>query len=535
MEANVNYTPEQQALIDFGATGRGNGISVAVAGSGKTSTCFGLISVAPAGSKVAYCAFNKKINTEFESKLDKIKDQIGARVFTGTVHKFGFAAWRRLHPRVQIAGDSKCTVIPNSQSKIAWMMDNYLNPKTKQVGVPFELRSFVAKAYNLARQWGAGVLPEFNFARIEAWWRLVDHFDLRDEFEDADGNLPDNIDDLLKEAINYTVYIIKYGIELAPKVIDFEDMIYMPLRYGITIWQYDWVIVDEAQDINPTRRAFIKKMMKMGGRAFFVGDPRQAIYGFTGADAKSFENIKTEFACHEFPLTYSFRCPKSVVKEAQKWVSHIQSTPNAAEGSVTTIDASELSKLMDLTHEDAIICRNNAPLVDLFFVFLKKGIGCHIEGRDIGEQLVKMVTRYPKIKTLTALETKLENYKNRAIMKAQQSGKEQKAEQIADAVDAILAIMHNLAPTATTADLVTKIQSMFKNADGEKKPTLTLTSSHKSKGREWQRVFWLGANRYNPSPYARQEWQVLQEDNLMYVTATRSQGQLIYVTVPMGS
>ena len=534
MEANVKYTPEQSALINFAATGTGNALSSAVAGSGKTSTCFGIIKVAPRGSKVAYCAFNKKINTEFETKLQNIKAEIGAQVFTGTVHKFGLGGWRRLHKNVQIAGDAKCTIIPNCQSKIAWMMENYVNPKNNQVGVPLAVRSFVTKAYNLARQWGAGVLPEFNFARAEAWWTLVDHFDLRDEFEDADGNMPPNVDELVKEAINWTVYMIKYGITLAPKVIDFEDMIYMPLRYGITIWQYDWVIVDEAQDINPTRRAFIKKMVKVGGRAFFVGDPRQAIYGFTGADAKSFENIKTEFACKEFPLTYSFRCPKAVVKEAQQWVDHIQSTPDAAEGSVSTIIPKDLENMTDLSPADAIICRNNAPLVDLFFVFLKKGIGCHIEGRDIGEMLVKMITRYPKIKTLTALETKLENYKNRTVLKAQQSGKEQKAEQVSDAVDAILAVMSNLPTGSTTSDLVAKISSMFKNADGEKKPTLTLTSSHKSKGREWQRVFWYGANRYNPSPYARQEWQVTQEYNLMYVTATRSQGQLIYVTVPMG-
>jgi superfamily I DNA/RNA helicase len=63
-------------------------------------------------------------------------------------------------------------------------------------------------------------------------------------------------------------------------------------------------------------------------------------------------------------------------------------------------------------------------------------------------------------------------------------------------------------------------------------PTLTLCTIHRSKGREWQRVYLIGRNRYMPSSYARLDWELEQERNLMYVAVTRSKGELVEVRVP---
>ncbi len=525
MEANIKYSPQQQSLIDFAETGTGNGLVSAVAGSGKTSTLFGVIQKAPANKLVAVCAFARPVADEFQDKFALIKDACRAKVFINTIHGFGLASIRRMFPRVKLALGRSTPNVLDGKTKIKYSLET--------LQVPGDVQSFVTKAYGLARQWGAGVLPEFPFNRAEAWLDLVDHFDLRDCFEDADGNVPENVDQLVKEGCQWAVRIIKAGIELVKteQVIDFEDMVYIPLRMNLNVWQYDWVLVDECQDINPTKRAYVKKMLKVGGRAFFVGDARQAIFGFTGADAKSFENIHSEFACADFPLTWSFRCPKSVVNFVKQWVSHIESTPDAPEGIVRSLDA---SKLFDetLTVTDAILCRNNAPLVDLFFALLRKGIASHIEGKDIGAGLVRMIDRYPKLKTLAALETKLENYANRVEQKAQAAGREDKAQKVRDEVDCIIAVMHHLPQNSTVVDLRNKIYNMFQDDAGNKRPTLTLTSIHKSKGREWARVFWYGRNRWNPSPYARQDWQHVQEDNLCYVAGTRSKHELIDVTVP---
>jgi DNA helicase-2/ATP-dependent DNA helicase PcrA len=64
-------------------------------------------------------------------------------------------------------------------------------------------------------------------------------------------------------------------------------MIYLPLLLNLPLSTYDNVLIDEAQDINATRRELAFRSIKAGGRIIAVGDPNQAIYGFTGADVAS--------------------------------------------------------------------------------------------------------------------------------------------------------------------------------------------------------------------------------------------------------
>jgi hypothetical protein len=188
----------------------------------------------------------------------------------------------------------------------------------------------------------------------------------------------------------------------------------------------------------------------------------------------------------------------------------------------------------ELTIADAILCRNNAPLVDLFFALLKRGIPSHIEGKDLSGKLLKMSGRWPKIKSLVALGGKLVEYKERQVQKSLASGREDRAGEVSDTVDSIMAIIEGLPKGSSTKDLQNKIIEMFGDSKEERcENTLTLTTIHKSKGREWNRVFWYGRNRWNPSSYARQDWQMEQETNLMYVAGTRAKTTLVDVVVPI--
>ena len=82
-------------------------------------------------------------------------------------------------------------------------------------------------------------------------------------------------------------------------------------------------------------------------------------------------------------------------------------------------------------------------------------------------------------------------------------------------------------------DLVADIENMFGNTpDGQQPQVLTLSTIHKSKGREWHRVYLLGREKYMPSPYAKKDWQMEQEKNLEYVAITRALKELIMVTAP---
>ena len=61
---------------------------------------------------------------------------------------------------------------------------------------------------------------------------------------------------------------------------------------------------------------------------------------------------------------------------------------------------------------------------------------------------------------------------------------------------------------------------------------LVLSTVHRSKGREWTRVYALGRSKYMPSPYAKKPWQIEQESNLEYVLITRAMSELIDVPAP---
>lgn len=527
------YSPQQAAFLEA-LQSNVNILLGAVAGSGKTFTLLEGLQILPA-IRVAFCAFSRNISVEIKDKVSLIQDSLACKTFVGTTHSFGNTAVKRAFPNSLLLDGDKC-----DKKKIDFLLEETKNDRTGEFGVPMEYRSFVRKAYALARQWGVGVRSDFNFGTGSAWLELVDRFSLEEELYEGEET-PDNIDELVREAVNWTVYVIKAGIARAAEMYDFEDMVYLVLAKKLQMWQYDVVMVDECQDLNPTRRMLVKLMVKRTGRVVFVGDPRQAIFGFTGADDKSVENIIKEFGCVTMPLTWSFRCPKAVVRFAQRWVSHIESTPDAPEGKVESIDEKGFWK-MSLTAKDAILCRNNAPLVDLFFSLLSKGIASHIEGRDFSKDLIKTINRFNRVRLVSTLIGKMEDYKEKQMEKLLAKGQEAKADRMSDMMDSLIIIATNMVKSnedATVADLRIYITNMFEdtqvNLDGTststRKETLTLTTIHKAKGREWNRVFWWGRNLFNPSKYAKKEWEMIAEDNLCYVAATRAKQELYDVTL----
>ncbi len=462
----------------------------AVAGAGKTTTLIRACQLMR--GSVAFAAYNKKIADEVKGKLSDAGVSPNA-VRAGTFHSFGFSAWRYVHKNVLVDERVK--------------KDRILNT----LMMPTQFHTFAMNLCSLAKQAALGAVHD---AGNEAnWWSIVEHHDLDLELEDPE---------LAKEGIRWAYKALKLSRDISSEVIDYDDMIYMPIATRCRVWQNDWVLVDEAQDTNPARRALARKMLKPGGRAIFVGDRHQAIYGFTGADSDAVDLIIREFGCSSLPLTTTYRCPKAVVRAAQEVVHHIQAHETAPEGTVREIEVSDLQG-QSLQSSDAVLCRNTAPLVKLAFQLIKSGTACHVEGKSIGEGLIKLAKRW-KTNNVAVLRDAIVNYRDRQVEKLMTKGKESLAEALADRVETILVLSEGLPDVSA---LHAKIDALFQDDT----PTLTLSTVHKSKGREWERVFVLGRNAYMPSKYARQAWQLQQEDNLVYVAYTRAKAELVLVRV----
>ena len=320
--------------------------------------------------------------------------------------------------------------------------------------------------------------------------------------------------------------IIVYRASLnQTKVIDFDDMILFPLVTNIAVrFPKDVVFVDEAQDLSKTRQALVRKFVKRNGRMIIVGDDRQAIYGFSGADASALDNLIRDTNAVSLPLSVTWRCPVAVVREAKKYVADIEAAPNAKEGSVqyaTTIP----TKL--IPGQDAVLCRNMAPLIKVAYQLLRNGVAAKVEGRDVGEGLKTLCRRW-KVKTVSALLTRLDDYQARETQKYAAKGEASKVEAVEDKCGALREIADKmlLEGKQDVADVIAFIDALF--ADGATN-VVTLATYHRSKGREWNRVFLFEHSTRCPSRAAKKEWEMGQENNLAYVAITRAQDTLVFV------
>lgn len=510
----IRLSDEQLAIANFVDTGKSNILVIARAGTGKTfliRQCIPLMR-----GRVAIAAYNTKIAKEIAARV--VQD--GNKADVATFHSFGFRALRRAFPNAKIEG--------KGTNNAGFFKFDVICDKLE---IQNHLQAFVKKAMSLAMQSGFGVLRPLNDPK--AWLDLVHHHGLDSEFsEDNIGLRMHGKDKLIQVGCQLAAKAVKLGIQMAHEVISFDDMIYLPLVLNLTLDTFQWVCVDEAQDSNALRREMANRMVLKGGRMFFVGDDRQAIYGFTGADNDALQQIGVDFACTTFPMTVTRRCSKAVVALAQRLVPDYRAYAGNASGSVLEIDEAAFEGFNLIAGEDAIICRNTAPLVKTAYKLIARGVPAHVEGKEIGKGLLALVDRWTSIKTISALTDRLNAYLEKEVAKLIADKKEMAAEALTDKVETIFTIMTTLPKDATVATLRQDIISLFADTpDGHRPSTVVLMTAHRSKGLEFRRVFGWGTAKFSPSKFAKQDWQLIQELNLCYVQYTRAIDTYVEVSV----
>lgn len=514
---------QQQDVLDWYENSRGSLNVVARAGCGKTTMLKMLVatimSTATPATRVFVGAYNKPIADEVGAALKALGFK-WPEVESRTWHSAGSTAWRKVAPRAIVDKNKVKKLFDGMMPMPSSLMPNQKAPDAKY-------KDIVTAMVSLAKQRAFGVTRQF--ADRSEWFDIIDHFGLDESADDEEMDFD--------HAVTLAIRLYKLSLDNCRDMIDYDDMILAPLYFKVRIWQYDVVMVDEAQDTNEARRALALKILKPGGRLIAVGDDRQAIYGFTGADANSMDLIRASLNSAALPLNRTRRCPRAVVGLAQTWVPDIQATDDAPEGIARTITMDEFSAEL-LLPTDAILCRKCAPLVDLAYSLIRRGIACKVEGRDIGEGLLKLAAKF-NVATLETLVKKLDEYRDRETQKWLAKEREEKAANVADSVETLLVIVQALQEKGEQRvdALRAFIKSMFKNSavdeDGRLLPqtVVTLSTIHKAKGREWNRVYLLGRNAFMPSRWARKDWQLVQEDNLVYVAVTRAKQEFVDVIV----
>ncbi len=85
---------------------------------------------------------------------------------------------------------------------------------------------------------------------------------------------------------------------------------------------YDFVVVDEFQDLTPGEQELMFRLRRPGGQILALGDPRQSIYTFRGNDREGLAKLEKHLAggqtVTDVSMTECQRCPKPIVIAANK-------------------------------------------------------------------------------------------------------------------------------------------------------------------------------------------------------------------------
>ncbi len=490
-------TPEQAEIINAASHPQSLMIS-AYAGCAKTSSLEMAATVIR--EPTLALAFNKKIATELTGRLPdnftiRTLNAMGHRVWARTIQKANpVLDDRKLGKLVtQIAKDSKLNLLPGEWEGLIGLVNHAM-----MLGIVPNGESDIEENWELASQ-----LSGFDSPNIE----------------------------MAREILDENNALSRAGI------ISFNDQIYAPTCLGGQFPQYPRVMVDEAQDLSPLNHKMLEKLCQSGsGNLIAVGDPRQAIYQFRGADVQSMTNLrKLKSNWKDLPLTLTFRCPKKIVARQQSHAPGFRAHESNAQGSIVYFNDetmpqwhwSDVENIMNSYNSQslAILCRNNAPLMSLAFKLIRKGIGVEVAGRDIGKGLISLSKKLsPKDESRIAeLEEKLNSWQDLEESRAFARQDSFRIDAIRDRAECFRATIDSTEVT-TVGQLRAMLEKLFEPKKGARQ--ILLSSIHRSKGLEWDCVLHLDPWRL-PSKMAKTPSEIEQEMNLQYVCETRTKNVLI--------
>ena len=548
-ETVIEPSEQQSAIIDWCVSGSGNLLIQAYAGCGKSQT---LLMMLPfLSGTVLMAAFNKSAQQHLEKK---VRDLGLENVEVKTIHAAGLAAFK-------YGGGSRTAQIESNKVRLL------IEELSAKDAVYSQYEQFLFKLVGYAKRAGIGILVDDD--TDDAWMELIDYYSVDDELPSGSDKTSDEHEKLLTRLIGYARSVYQLSLDRCKEEIDFDDMLAACLYYKCRFRQYDWILVDEVQDISAIHREILIRMLKPGGRMIGVGDFRQCIYVFCGTTHDAMDILKERMNMQTLPLSVTYRCPQRVVEIANQWVPDLEAHESTGVGIVRSVQLDPKPCLVcggsgrsvsdskvdgicqtcqgsgksgpgfwDEAHtlgpDSAIICRNNRPIVELAYQLLRKGIPCQIEGRDFGASLVKLCQRW-KTRELDVLEDKLSVYRDTEAAKWRLKRNEERAASVEDKIDTLITLLDAVRASGKSkvADLISRIQTMFGDSDATVKPkTLVLSSVHRFKGQQRERIYILGRNRYMPSRWARQPHDIRSEENVEYVAVTRAQKELIDIIVP---
>lgn len=290
-------TEEQTAVIQHD---KGHALVCAVPGSGKTATLVGrvqhLLSLGVPRSNILVLMYNKAATEEFKSRLvDTIDYESAPNVCT--FHALGFQSIEQLIKQGHLS--------------------------KRDIAKPWQINAIIALAI---KQFTASKSKQFRkmFASNEVITRKVNHLLETGNLSSSDST--DALDELttlvrsnpirLNDWFANNIANMVIGALSEKGLITYRHMLTEPVRMANegkvapVLTGYDFILVDEYQDINQDQISLLRLVMKQQGEVMAVGDMDQCIYEWRGAmpDFMLDDNFSNDFANYKrYSLTNTFR------------------------------------------------------------------------------------------------------------------------------------------------------------------------------------------------------------------------------------
>lgn len=494
----IKYSKYQKDIFDYIEHGQGHLVVEAAAGSGKTFTLIKCLELIPNDKRILLTAFNKDIVNELKKKAKEFTN-----VECKTLHGLGML--------MVMKNVDEMSPVPEI---FKYSSQFYSNPSAYTKINLFRLKKRDRKTYM------DNVKKYVDFARYFLCQTPKDLDEIEKAYE---------IETVADEK-EVAMKLLEWG-KTNLKTMDYTDMIWLPnvLNLKPIGLQYDYIMVDECQDMNKAERELVLKCFKMGTRMVSVGDENQLIYQFSGSDKDSLNTLKNLPNTKCLPLSISYRCADSIVEYAQRIVPSIEKNDDHRAGNVL-----EDVPLEDVKDGDMVLCRTNAPLVDLYNRYLKLGKKSYIVGKDIGSNMKTIIEsmnmtevnwgNIEKDGLFIRLYDDLFETRNKIMAESNVSKEDAiNSRQFQDKLDMINAIGAMANGINSVDELLGKIDVVFPKK--VQKEGIKLSTIHKSKGLECENVY-IACKSLMPSKNATTKWEKRQERNLMYVAYTRAKNKL---------
>lgn len=542
------WSPYQLAVFDAVLNGEGNLVVEAVAGGAKTSTAkeavFRFLDANP-HSRIAMVAFNTTI-------AKKLKDEMPPEIYCKTTHGAGMGTIPG-RCRVDSEGVKLNEIIDGvvGDHPVMYSLRRLVKLFKQTLMEPtFENLLLLVDRYNI----DDSILEYMCFQHLsnrEAGIVEEPDEEEEEEVEEDPGELFPTLEEALQEdepkppkppkipktipAYLRTIQEILDRCKADTRFIDYDDMIWLPHARDFRPRRgFDLIVVDELQDLNAAQLDLVKRLAGRGARLLGIGDRKQSIYAFRGADVNAIPNFITATQARTLPLSITYRCPRKHVRLVQRLVPNIEPAPDAPEGEIHLVPRNHLLGLM--RQNDLVLCRTNAPLLGAAFALVRRGVKAHIKGQgDIGNELLRLLDKVRSFGTRNegdeleeGIDRRLDLYVRLRVEKLTKREKHSAIDRLRDMAECLRLFIDE---SNSEADLQRRIEDL---SDEKRQYGVGLSTIHRAKGLEARRVFIL-VPVMMPLTWPRQrDWEYTQEINIAYVGLTRSMHTLYLEAPPQG-